>query len=772
MPMMTGPGIGPDNSPRALDGIRVLDFGQYLAGPLAAMMLADQGAEVIRIDPPGGPRWDTPANAVLQRGKQSVVLDLKTPADQARAQALAATADILIENFRPGTMTRLGLDQRRLHKANPRLIYCAMPGFPKGDPRARLPGWEGIVSTAAGLYTPYAATRTDIAGAGAEPAFTAIPIASNFAAFVAVNAIVAALIARARSGIGQVIEASLFGAAFEAMNVEAQAGPPPTRNPFHASADNRFCCADGIWVQLLLIAPRHLRLFVAEFLPELAAAGLGDAARLQRDRDAGERVREGMRSLFRARPAAYWDLAVNALGVPLTPCRSIDDFLLHDAQARNAAAVIDLDDPLLGQTRQLGYPVMLSATPPRAWGPRQMPGTTEPNTLIAHQPLPAGQNAPDLKPGEPPLKGLRIVDMSQVLAAPSGVRILAELGADVIRVNPPESWLIGHLQFNSGKRSVLLDVTKPEGRDALLRLVEGADIFAHNLRDDAALRIGVDEAVLRRVQPDVVYATVSAYGEPGDRSDYRGWEPIGQASTGMQTRLGDGPPAPARWPLCDFGTGQLFAFAMLLGLWHRLRTGQGQHVQASLMHTGAYHQAPYMLNYSGLSRNEPRGIGARGFAATDRLYRASDKWFFCRVSSFAQFDAVEGLADISRSADPEAALEQVFATMRADLWTGRLLRARVPAHTLQVLPEVMQDSRVTGQMFSIQRNHPEFGMISTIGPVFSLSPNPPRIVPLAPLPGADSRSVLNERLGADDTDRLFESHTAANALPADAMIVW
>src|SRR5262245_5201319 len=105
----------------ALEGIRVLDFGQYLAGPLVAMMLADQGADVIRIDPPGGPLWSHAANAILQRGKRSVVLDLKSSGDAAEAHQLAENADILIENFRPGVMTRLGLGAETLLGRHPGL---------------------------------------------------------------------------------------------------------------------------------------------------------------------------------------------------------------------------------------------------------------------------------------------------------------------------------------------------------------------------------------------------------------------------------------------------------------------------------------------------------------------------------------------------------------------------------------------------------------------------------------------------------------------------
>ena len=123
----------------ALDGIRVIDFGQWLAGPLTALLLADQGAEVIHVDPPGGPRWQTPANATLQRGKQCLVLNVKTAADLAHARALIDSADVLIENFRPGVMDRLGLGWDTVRRDHDRLIYCALPGFASDDPRATMP---------------------------------------------------------------------------------------------------------------------------------------------------------------------------------------------------------------------------------------------------------------------------------------------------------------------------------------------------------------------------------------------------------------------------------------------------------------------------------------------------------------------------------------------------------------------------------------------------------------------------------------------------------
>src|SRR5919106_6367196 len=121
-----------------LDGVRVIDFGQYIAGPLAGMLLADQGADVIRVDPPGGPRWDTPANATWNRGKRSIALNLKEPDELALARRLVESADVAIENFRPGVMDRLGLGAPAAMGLNPRLIYCSLPGFASDDPRSQV----------------------------------------------------------------------------------------------------------------------------------------------------------------------------------------------------------------------------------------------------------------------------------------------------------------------------------------------------------------------------------------------------------------------------------------------------------------------------------------------------------------------------------------------------------------------------------------------------------------------------------------------------------
>ena len=196
-----------------LDGVKVVEFGHYIAAPLAGMLLADQGADVVHVERPMGPPLDVAANETWHRRKRLLTLDLKTAAARDAARDLVAEADIVIENFRPGVMDRLGLGTAAMAELNPRLIYCSLPGFPSDDPRANVPGWDGVILAAMAGFRPWfeGATEAD------EPAFTALPIASTFAALHVANAIAMALLERAESGSGQQIEVSLFAATYTAL---------------------------------------------------------------------------------------------------------------------------------------------------------------------------------------------------------------------------------------------------------------------------------------------------------------------------------------------------------------------------------------------------------------------------------------------------------------------------------------------------------------------------------------------------------------------------
>src|SRR5262245_14115247 len=189
-----------------LDGVRVLDFTWGMAGSLAGMILADYGAEVVKVEPPeGDPLRGTPPFYIWQRGKKSVVLDLHQPSDRAHAAQLAAAADVLLHTFRPAAAERFGLAYSALAERNPGLIACAIGGLGLAGKYAGVKGYEGIAAAKAGLMQPqpYLSGR-------AGPAYSANQSAGYGAAQMALQGILAALYARGRSGLGQEVRTSLL----------------------------------------------------------------------------------------------------------------------------------------------------------------------------------------------------------------------------------------------------------------------------------------------------------------------------------------------------------------------------------------------------------------------------------------------------------------------------------------------------------------------------------------------------------------------------------
>ena len=198
-----------------LKGVKVVDFGQYIAGPAVAMMLADLGATVVHIDPPSGPLWQNPANATLNRNKLMLNIDLKSEEGLAQAKALIAVADIVIEGFRPGKMTSLGLDFVALRSVRPELITLSIPGFASNDEQRReLRAYESVISASSGVFTDMGLNRVLM---GINPAFSPLPLPSAYGAMLAASSVVMALQAREETGLGDSIEVPLAAAVMEGL---------------------------------------------------------------------------------------------------------------------------------------------------------------------------------------------------------------------------------------------------------------------------------------------------------------------------------------------------------------------------------------------------------------------------------------------------------------------------------------------------------------------------------------------------------------------------
>lgn len=754
---------------RPLDGLRVVDFGQWLAAPLVAAWLADAGADVVRVDPPGGPRWVHSANAMLQRGKRSIVLDLTSDTDRAVAEQLVARADVVVEGFRPGVMDRFGLGAAAMTAAHPRLIYCSIPGFGADDPRAGVAAWEGVVEAAAGLYLfPGCAPMNYVGDRTGEPTFSALPLASAYGAFVAAHSIAAALIVRERLGAGQRIEVPLFDAAFELIGagvMKTEQPRPATTRPkvtLQSPQLGHYRCADGRWLELCLFQDQHLRWFADAFLPqEHIDDGMGDADRMLTDPDLQRRARQRYARLLATRPAREWEIAINEeSGASAALCQTAEEWLTTDSHARDSGAVVEVEDPEHGTTAQAGFPLLMSSTPWRVSFPRHPLDADRDAILaeLAQPPTAPPQSAPAASDAAAPLAGITVLDLAQVLAGPTVARILAEYGAEVVKIHSfVDRQLAMHLYTNSGKSSIMLDLKTADGMGVFRALSGDADIIVQNFTPGVAERMGIGEDTVRTYNPDVVYVSISAFGNAGYRGKWRGREQLGQGPTGIQVRVGgSGEPVMSPYPLNDYGSGNLGAFGGLLALYHRLRGGAGQHVRSSLTHSGTFLQIPFMVAHPGRVWDEPAGPEAKGWGPHDRLYAGCDEWFYlCAPDGL---DAVPELAGLA-----EDELEAVLAARPAQAWVDRLVAAGIGAHVLVDQSALMDDPVARSRGLVIERDHPGTGRVRMAGPSARLSATPARATRPAGRPGSDTRAVL-DGLGLDGAD-LIARDVARTGLP-------
>lgn len=354
-----------------LAGVRVLDLGRHLAGPTCAMLLGDLGADVIKVEKPGvgedgrtaGPPFFEGISAFFlsaNRNKRSLTLDIKRPAGQEVFRRLAATADVVVENFRPGVMDALGIGYAAISATNPRVIYCSISGFGAGGPFADRPGLDQIIQGFSGFMS--------VTGfEGGDPIRAGIPIADLLTGLYGAYGVLAALQARERSGRGQIVTTSLLEAMVGTMGFQAvrylNGGgvPPPAGNHHPINAPyGVFRARDGY---LTLGAtgekrwPLLCRLLEAEEWlqdPRFQTNGGRHEHRLE--------LAELIEAKLQARTIEEWEQFFNAAGIPAGPVYAMDGALDHP-QVRDREMVVTRPHPVLGSVSLLGLPVKFSEAP-------------------------------------------------------------------------------------------------------------------------------------------------------------------------------------------------------------------------------------------------------------------------------------------------------------------------------------------------------------------------------------------------------------------------
>ncbi|WP_114313214.1 CaiB/BaiF CoA transferase family protein [Thermus caldifontis] len=354
---------------RPLSGIKVLDLSRVLAGPLCTMILADLGAEVIKVEPPWGDEtrgWGPPfvqgESAYflsVNRGKRSLALDLKTPEGQEVVRRLAQGADVLVENFKTGDLKRYRLDYESLKGLNPRLVYLSITGFGHTGPRAQEPGYDAALQG----YTGIMSVTGEPAGPPMKVGVAWIDVMTGMMGGVAV---LAALLERERSGLGQHIDLSLFDVGLFALANLGESylltGKPPKRlGNAHAQIVpyGAFPAADGWLVLAVGNDEQFARLCQALDLPDLLKRFPTNAERVE----AREEVVEALSAVLRTHPRAYWLQRCKEAGTPAAPVNDLAE-AFQDPQAQARGAIWSLSHPLLGPLPTLANPLrFLSRTP-------------------------------------------------------------------------------------------------------------------------------------------------------------------------------------------------------------------------------------------------------------------------------------------------------------------------------------------------------------------------------------------------------------------------
>ncbi|MFN0148079.1 MAG: CaiB/BaiF CoA transferase family protein [Dehalococcoidia bacterium] len=788
--------------PRPLDEIRVLDLSTGPAGGVATMVMADFGAEVIKVERPGGDPFRSLANApAWLRGKQSVELDLTTAAGRARLHELAAAADVIVSTARGDRAKRLGQDYAALSAANPGLVYCSITGFGPKGPYADYPGYEGLVAAKSGRMMAFAGLP-DRDG----PAYSAVQVGMHACSQSAVAAVVSALIERMESGRGQLIETSLLQAMMPYDLLALIRGQLARRHPERFADDPMLTmgraptlnyhplqAGDGRWLQMGNLL-QHL------FDNYVAAAGLEDifgdpdhegspAAWAPEVREA---FRDRMFERMREKTADEWlALFVENGGVAATIYREAQA-ALDDPDLILNGHVAEHEHPVLGRVRQLGPVVRLTATPGIVGGPAHASGADTDARFESGSPSPRargeGAGGEGRAPKRAPLEGVTVVEFATVIAAPLGVSILGDLGARVIKVEPVGGdpyrgmGLFGIMasKTNASKESIALDLKSAEGQAIVHQLVAKADVLIHNYRPGVPARLGIGYEQCKALNPAIVYLSVNGYGPAGPGAHRPSTHPIpGAALGGALLQVGEGRPPltigsnaetrveaeklmRANEANPDPNTSVVVATAATLGLLAARRFGIGQEVFVDMLGANAYANGDDFIAYAGKPPRPSPGADLLGLSATYRLYEAGEGWVFLALvqdGEFARFCAAAGRPELARDprfatpaargANGGALAAELSALLRgrtADDWEALLAPAGVGCVRADgPMPGDFwgDDAHVRENGFVVNARHARYGDHLRWGPLahFERTPAAPRAACLA---GEHTATILME----------------------------
>jgi crotonobetainyl-CoA:carnitine CoA-transferase CaiB-like acyl-CoA transferase len=809
--------------PGVLQNLKVLDLTSGIAGPMTAMLLGDNGADVVKIEPPGGDparRTEGPHRlgyTVWQRGKRSAVLDLADAGDRTLFLALASTADILVESYKPGETAKLGIDYATLSVTNPRLIYCSITGYGRDNAHSQRPavdalvqartglmfeqrGWpEGALNHMSGLPDPFPdleIPQDQVQGAPRPgPLFVASQWPSLGAFFNASLGIAAALRARELTGRGQWVETSLLQGAFAGAAGVWQRAEKPDAPGFDTwilnskSSKGHFQAKDGKWLHNWVPNPR--------FILQASQGDTLDATpdlTVQNDPDRFGTGPEEILVMSHYQPILAeavakfpvkdWVEAAATAEMTMQPVRSIEESLADPAFLQDGC-VREIDDPELGTIRTVGNAFNMSLTPGAPGAAPVRPGANTAEVRAEAERILAQARAGTASQGRrigAPLEGIVVLDLGLAIAGPFGTQLLSDLGATVIKINGLFDlfWHRVHIAYmaNRGKQSITLNLKDPRAMKILLELVAKADVVQHNMRYDAAERLKIDYESLRQLNPRLIYCHTRGF-ERGARAALPGNDQTGACLSGIQFedggmgRVGEGGvQGRPLWSFTSFGdtgNGFLSVVAICPTIYDRDRTGQGQFVDTSIINAALLNTSYAVARPDGSGFARPRIDGMQvGFSAGHRIYEAKDAWVCVALSEPSHWTAlarVLGLpADLQDRGDADRARaigQAVRASTAQDVF-ARLDAAGVPVEIVdaEFSRRLHDDAEFARRRWTVSYPHPAVGRLDQVGLLFDLSDTPGVIQGRPLIVGEHTQKILGEMGYAPDQIQAMEEQFA------------
>lgn len=782
-----------NSSAGALAGLRVLDLTGRMGG-YCGLLLANLGAEVLLIEPPGGdpmrregpfknatPHRETSLSfAAYHTNKHGLVLNLADGLGAQKFRELAANADVVIEDKPCGYLDQLKLGFADLKKINPGLILTSISGFGRSGPYREFKAPSIVAFAMGGLM--------NLCGhPGRAPLMGPCDVAYHLGSVHAAFGTMAALFNRQATGVGDHVDVSLQDvlAADPFLRIVSRysvTGEVPERSGHSQSTTvaETYECNDG-YARIFVNQPDHWRRFVewlgrpAELLdPKLENVQSRFPLRQMIDR------------LVEARTINYPVIkffeefqSQRLAAAPINPPSGF----VSDAQTEHRGYFVEVDHPQMGRHRFPGDPYKFTASPWRIVRGAPLLGT--PNDKVPEEftgPAPwrgAATGSANTAAGRKPLEGVRVISFPTGIVGPALAGLLADQGAEVISVEAGrvmrspqrgQRWQVASdLESNRERKRIALDMKHPEGLALAMKLIAKSDVVVENFSARVMASWGLDYPRIKEIRPDIIMASLQAFGQTGPRRDYVSFGPILMAYSGMTYLWRDPqiarPGAGSQTAFPDYIAPSYGAVAIVAALHHRARTGAGQYIDISQAETAASMIGPAYLELL-VNGREPEPLGNfSATAAPHGCYRCKgdDRWCaiaiesqeewirFCESIGHREWLADQRFSDAAARIANRAALDEAIES-----WTSQytphqammmLQRDGFAAGVVQTAEDLYRDPHLRERGLTREVHHREIGLVTRAGPTARLSHN--RVPADGPVhvAGEDNEAVLGDILG-------------------------